>query len=103
MDWIEEYGEAYLACHVHLGSTNAETEALLKEHYEFRNRAKVSPAGLLCACFCVCVVCVCVCVCVCDFPVIQTKCSRKLSSVNLYNIFQLLFCLFDLFVFILSF
>ncbi|XP_076464280.1 kalirin-like [Babylonia areolata] len=40
LDWIEEYGETYLASHTHLGSSNTETEALLKEHYEFRNRAK---------------------------------------------------------------
>ena len=42
LEWIEEYGEAYLASHTHLGTNNSETEALLKEHYEFRNRAKVS-------------------------------------------------------------
>ncbi|XP_025096323.1 triple functional domain protein-like isoform X1 [Pomacea canaliculata] len=40
LEWIQEYGEAYLASHTHVGSNNAETEALLKEHYEFRNRAK---------------------------------------------------------------
>ncbi|XP_070187687.1 triple functional domain protein-like isoform X2 [Littorina saxatilis] len=40
LEWIEEYGEAYLASHTHLGANTTETEALLKEHYEFRNRAK---------------------------------------------------------------
>nr|KAG5714838.1 hypothetical protein BaRGS_000326 [Batillaria attramentaria] len=40
LEWIEEYGEAYLASHTHVGANNTETEALLKEHYEFRNRAK---------------------------------------------------------------
>ena len=46
LEWIEEYGEAYLSSHTHLGSSNTETEALLKEHYEFRNRAKVRLSAL---------------------------------------------------------
>ncbi|GFR68366.1 triple functional domain protein-like isoform X7 [Elysia marginata] len=40
LEWIHEYGEAYLASHTNLGADKNETEALLKEHYEFRNRAK---------------------------------------------------------------
>ncbi|KAL8603862.1 hypothetical protein ACOMHN_049681 [Nucella lapillus] len=40
LDWMEEYGEAYLSSHTHVGSNMTETEALLKEHYQFRNRAK---------------------------------------------------------------
>ncbi|CAG5121035.1 unnamed protein product, partial [Candidula unifasciata] len=40
LEWIHDYGEAYLASHTNLGSDKCETEALLKEHYEFRNRAK---------------------------------------------------------------
>ena len=41
LEWIHDYGEAYLASHTNLGNDKNETEALLKEHYEFRNRAKV--------------------------------------------------------------
>ncbi|KAI8761241.1 triple functional domain protein, partial [Biomphalaria glabrata] len=40
LEWIHDYGEAYLASHTNLGSDKNETEALLKEHFEFRNRAK---------------------------------------------------------------
>ncbi|BFZ15658.1 hypothetical protein BsWGS_18696 [Bradybaena similaris] len=40
LEWIHDYGEAYLTSHTNLGSDKNETEALLKEHFEFRNRAK---------------------------------------------------------------
>ncbi|XP_012941789.1 triple functional domain protein isoform X2 [Aplysia californica] len=40
LEWIHDYGEAYLASHTNVGADKNETEALLKEHYEFRNRAK---------------------------------------------------------------
>lgn len=41
LEWIHDYGEAYLNSHTHLGANKQETEGLLKEHYDFRNRAKV--------------------------------------------------------------
>lgn len=41
IDWICDYGEAYLDSHKTVGSNQQETETLLKEHYEFRTRAKV--------------------------------------------------------------
>ena len=41
LEWIRDYGEAYLASHTNVGGNKAETEQLLKEHYEFRNKAKV--------------------------------------------------------------
>ncbi|XP_048253877.1 triple functional domain protein-like isoform X2 [Haliotis rufescens] len=40
LEWIHDYGEAYLNSHTHLGANKQETEGLLKEHYDFRNRAK---------------------------------------------------------------
>ncbi|XP_052674047.1 kalirin-like isoform X2 [Crassostrea angulata] len=40
IDWICDYGEAYLDSHKTVGSNQQETETLLKEHYEFRTRAK---------------------------------------------------------------
>jgi hypothetical protein len=41
LEWIKDYGESYLNTHQKLGSTQQETEALLREHHEFRARAKV--------------------------------------------------------------
>ena len=41
IDWICDYGEAYLDSHKTVGGSQQETETLLKEHYEFRTRAKV--------------------------------------------------------------
>ncbi|KAL5006006.1 hypothetical protein ScPMuIL_017164 [Solemya velum] len=40
LEWIHDYGEAYLATHNHVGDSLSETEGLLSEHYEFRSRAK---------------------------------------------------------------
>ncbi|KAH3753807.1 hypothetical protein DPMN_188457, partial [Dreissena polymorpha] len=40
LEWIKDYGESYLNTHQKLGSTQQETEALLKEHHDFRARAK---------------------------------------------------------------
>ncbi|XP_052080801.1 triple functional domain protein-like isoform X2 [Mytilus californianus] len=40
LDWIKDYGEAYLATHQHVGNSQQETEALRKEYYDFRSRAK---------------------------------------------------------------
>ncbi|KAK6165753.1 hypothetical protein SNE40_022615 [Patella caerulea] len=40
LEWIHDYGEAYLATHTSVGTSQQETEVLLKEHYDFRNRAK---------------------------------------------------------------
>ncbi|ESO86296.1 hypothetical protein LOTGIDRAFT_220800 [Lottia gigantea] len=40
LEWIHDHGEAYLESHTAVGSSPQETESLLKEHYDFRNRAK---------------------------------------------------------------
>ncbi|XP_053386213.1 kalirin-like isoform X3 [Mercenaria mercenaria] len=40
LEWIKDYGESYLNTHQKLGSTQQETEALLREHHDFRARAK---------------------------------------------------------------
>ncbi|CAG2201069.1 Triple functional domain protein,Kalirin [Mytilus edulis] len=40
LDWIKDYGEAYLASHQHVGNSQQETEALRKEYYDFSSRAK---------------------------------------------------------------
>ncbi|KAL4217263.1 hypothetical protein ACF0H5_023714 [Mactra antiquata] len=40
LEWIKDYGESYLNTHQKLGNTQQETEALLKEHHDFRARAK---------------------------------------------------------------
>ncbi|XP_021366305.1 triple functional domain protein-like isoform X1 [Mizuhopecten yessoensis] len=40
LDWIRDFGEAFLSTHTQVGVNQGETEALLKEYYEFRNRAK---------------------------------------------------------------
>ncbi|XP_022244114.1 triple functional domain protein-like isoform X1 [Limulus polyphemus] len=40
LEWIRETGESYLTTHITLGETNEKTEALLKEHNEFKGNAK---------------------------------------------------------------
>ncbi|KAF4519123.1 hypothetical protein B566_EDAN007396 [Ephemera danica] len=40
LKWIRETGELYLSTHTHVGNNRTETEALLKEHNEFKGTAK---------------------------------------------------------------
>lgn len=41
LEWIHETGEFYLSTHTETGNTQDETDALLKEHNEFKSSAKV--------------------------------------------------------------
>lgn len=41
LDWIHDTGDVYLATHIACGSGKDDTEALLKEHNEFKTSAKV--------------------------------------------------------------
>lgn len=41
LDWIHDTGDLYLSTHTGVGSNREETEALLKEHNEFKATAKV--------------------------------------------------------------
>ncbi|XP_078619950.1 kalirin-like isoform X2 [Branchiostoma floridae x Branchiostoma japonicum] len=40
LDWIHDTGEFYLSTHINVGDNREETEALLKEHNEFKGTAK---------------------------------------------------------------
>ncbi len=42
LEWIHDTGEFYLSTHTNVGENLTETEALLKEHNEFKVTAKVS-------------------------------------------------------------
>jgi len=41
LDWIRDVGEQYLASHTTVGSSLEETQALLREHNEFKSASKV--------------------------------------------------------------
>ena len=41
LDWIHDTGEIYLSTHTEVGKNIEETQALLNEHNEFKNKAKV--------------------------------------------------------------
>ena len=41
LDWIHDTGDFYLSTHSHVGHNRDETEALLREHNEFKVTAKV--------------------------------------------------------------
>jgi len=41
LDWIRNVGEQYLASHTTVGSSLEETQALLREHNEFKSASKV--------------------------------------------------------------
>ena len=41
LDWIHDVGEQYLASHTTLGGSLEETQALLREHNEFKSASKV--------------------------------------------------------------
>jgi len=41
LDWIHDVGEQYLASHTTVGSSLEETQALLREHNEFKSASKV--------------------------------------------------------------
>jgi len=41
LDWIRDVGEQYLASHTTIGSSLEETQALLREHNEFKSASKV--------------------------------------------------------------
>ena len=47
LEWIHDNGEVYLSTHTNAGENMQETQTLLKEHNEFKARAKVSPHHLL--------------------------------------------------------
>jgi len=41
MDWIRDVGDQYLASHTTLGNSVEDTQALLREHNEFKSASKV--------------------------------------------------------------
>jgi len=51
LDWIRDVGEQYLASHMTVGTSLEETQALLREHNEFKSASKVVRKVLLhCSC-----------------------------------------------------
>jgi len=48
LDWIRDVGDQYLASHATVGSSLEETQALLREHNEFKSTSKVELAALFC-------------------------------------------------------
>ena len=46
LDWICDVGDHYLASHMTVGSSLEETQALLREHNEFKSTSKVEPCSL---------------------------------------------------------
>ena len=50
LDWIRDVGEQYLASHTTVGNTLEDTQALLREHNEFKSASKVEHwASLYCS------------------------------------------------------
>jgi len=50
LDWIRDVGEQYLASHTTVGNSLEETQALLREHNEFKSSSKVEHKTLYAYC-----------------------------------------------------
>jgi len=50
LDWMRDVGEQYLASHTTAGNSLEETQALLREHNEFKSTSKVELTQLFAHC-----------------------------------------------------